>query len=154
MCEITTALHITSSARPHFEPGHVTPRSPLLCVLNQNHDEFLNGLNCGFVTRCIFSSSPLFSREYCSNSSRERLKKNATVYKRRYKLIVNSRLIGPVKYNPAPDWLIVSCWPKVDSQRVGNSGGTKKKKNSELHHAPPLSRFGLITGKSFVLRLY
>lgn len=108
MCEITTALHITSSARPHFEPGHVTPRSPLLYVRNQKHDEFLNGLNCGLVTRCIFSSSTLFSREHCSNSSRERLKKLHRL-QAQMQAIVNLRLIGPVKYNPAPDWLIVSC---------------------------------------------
>lgn len=153
MCEITTALHITSSARPHFEPGHVTPRSPLLCVLNQNHDEFLNGLNCGFVTRCIFSSSPLFSREYCSNSSRERLKK-------RHRLQAQIQAYCKL----APHWpgqIQPRSW-LADSVLLTEGGlpesreqwRHKKKKNSELHHAPPLSRFGLITGKSFVLRLY
>lgn len=41
------------------------------------------------------------------------------------RLFVNSRLIGPLKYNAAFDWLRVSCWPKVDSQRVAKAGSKK-----------------------------
>lgn len=42
------------------------------------------------------------------------------------RLFVNARLIGPLECNAACDWLRVSCWPKVDSQRVGNAGSWKK----------------------------
>lgn len=51
---------------------------------------------------------------------------------------VNSRLIGSLECKTACDWPRVSCWPKVDSQRVGDAGSEKKKKkkNSSYKTTP------------------
>lgn len=49
---------------------------------------------------------------------------------------VNSSLIGSLECKAACDWPRVSCWPKVDSQRVGDAGSEKKKKNSSYKTAP------------------
>ena len=50
---------------------------------------------------------------------------------------VSSRLIGSLECNAACDWPRVSCWPKVDSQRVGDAGSEKKEKKNSSYQTTP-----------------
>lgn len=56
---------------------------------------------------------------------------------------VNSSLIGSLECKAACDWPRVSCWPKVDSQRVGDAGREKKKKFQLQNYTMRLPWVGL-----------
>lgn len=168
LCELTFHIHChphASPARPHYEPGHVTPRSPMLCIWNQKHWASL----WKYVTEMRDSSDnvsvlfPLyppgrliFSLHPFNWSPLERLKKHHLLFYKRCGVFLQTRT-WLARQNTTP--LLIGWACPVDRRWTPRESGTleaKKKKNSsyKLHHAPPLSGFGLITGKSFVLKLY
>lgn len=89
---------------------------------------------CGLLVMCfcfaLFLRKLLCALESLNTVETVRKHHLLTVHRQ---LFVNSRPIGLLKYNTVFDWLRVSCWPKVDSQRVGIAGS---KKNSCYTTAP------------------
>lgn len=104
--------------------------------MQRKRDGLRRTLRCEVWTSSnVFLLCPLLRKLLCaleSLNTAETVRKHhlLTVHRR---LFVNSRPIGLLKYNTVFDWLRVSCWPKVDSQRVGNAGS---KKNSCYTIAP------------------
>lgn len=138
--------------RPHFELEHVTPRSALLFKLRRTFVEALKFFGIqrqgvGFGSHFVLCGAPVTP----SITPLETV--NATFFNSAVAIFVSCALIGPLEYKAACDWLRVSCWPKVDSQRVGNAG-SEKFQQLKQHHAPPRSGAGVITGKLFLLKLH
>lgn len=136
-----------SPARPHFEPGHVTLRSAWLLIWNESGYE--KSLKC-WQRVCYFY---FFVLRQCL-LAHDSLNSIGTVKKHH---------LLPAQFTfckLAPDWpgeIQRRLW-LAESVLLTEGGLPESRERwklkfsaSELHHAPPLSGFGIITGKPFVL---
>lgn len=68
-------------------------------------------------------------------------------------VFVNLHLIGSIKCNKGFDWSTAFLLTEGGLGKTGREEKNPvqcKKKGKKMHHAPQLSRFGIITGKSVV----
>ena len=122
--------------RPHCEPRHVTPRSASLLNWNEGEQGWeKKPLSCSFAMSCRNSHRAPFNspelRWNCWKTPRLQQCREWRLF------FVSSRLIGSLECNAACDWPRVSCWPKVDSQRVGDAGSEKKEKKNSSYKTTP-----------------
>lgn len=92
------------------------------------------------------------SRESPSSINLAKTGQNATFFLTLLqRLFPNSHLIGPIEYKAAGDWPSASCWPKVDSQGVGDAGSEKLQPHNCTMRLPWVG-LEVITGDPFFNR--